>query len=196
MKHILLATTTLAMSAGVAAADISTSATAKLSYGNFGDDHCRAGDVIANGDCSSTALSTNAAPDAGFGMEADVKFGLSGEDGGIAYAAGVETDEDGNTQASEVSFSTMGFTVSYHKNEYSGLTAGASDGGTDNLGDAKISYAGNGLTFSYEMDEDNNNAFVANVGYTMAGVTVGMKSKDSDGTESGAPINTLSLIHI
>ena len=45
MKHILLATTTLAMSAGVAAADISTSATAKLSYGNFGDDHCRAGEL-------------------------------------------------------------------------------------------------------------------------------------------------------
>ena len=47
MKHILLATTTLAMSAGVAAADISTSATAKLSYGNFGDDHCRAGETDA-----------------------------------------------------------------------------------------------------------------------------------------------------
>lgn len=194
MKHILLATTTLAMSAGVAAADISTSATAKLSYGNFGDDHCRAGDVIANGDCSSTALSTNAAPDAGFGMEADVKFGLSGEDGGIAYAAGVETDEDGNTQASEVSFSTMGFTVSYDKNAYAGLTATATDGGTDDLGDAKISYAGNGLTFSYEIDEDNNNGYVANVGYTMAGLTVGFQSKDASGAGAGAAaVNKWSL---
>ena len=196
MKHILLATTTLAMSAGVAAADISTSATAKLSYGNFGDDHCRAGDTVDT-DCSLAAESTNPAPEAAFGMEADVKFGLSGEDGGIAYAAGVEIDEDGKTQASEISFSTMGFTVSYDKNEYSGLTADATDGGTDDLGDAKISYAGNGLTFSYEIDEDivDSNGYVANVGYTMAGLTVGFQSKDADGTGSTSddPINKWSL---
>ena len=127
-------------------------------------------------------------------MEADVKFGLSGEDGGIAYAAGVETDEDGNTQASEVSFSTMGFTVSYDKNAYSGLTATAADGGTSDLGDAKISYAGNGLTFSYEIDEDNNNGYVANVGYTMAGLTVGFQSKDASGAGAGdAAVNKWSL---
>ena len=49
------------------------------------------------------------------------------------------------------------------------MTTTATDGGTDNLGDAKISYAGNGLTFSYEINEDANNAYVANVGYTIAG---------------------------
>lgn len=195
MKHILLATTTLAMSAGVAAADISTSATAKLSYGNFGDDHCRAGQVATGNTptCNSTAPSTAAAPDAGFGMEADFNVLMSGEDGGIAYSAGLGIDETGDPVAKEVSFSAMGFTVSYHANEYSGLTATAADGGTDNLGDAKISYAGNGLTFSYEIDEDNNNASVANVGYTMAGLTVGFQSKDADGTGSNAPVNKWSL---
>ena len=103
MKHILLATTTLAMSAGVAAADISTSATAKLSYGNFGDDHCRAG---TDATCNASTLSTLAAPDAGWGREADFNVIMSGEDGGIAYSAGLGIDETGDPVAKEVSFST------------------------------------------------------------------------------------------
>ena len=191
MKHILLATTTLAMTAGVAAADISTSASAKLSYGNFGDDHLRAGETAPSSGVA--ALSTAAAPDAGWGREADFNVTMSGEDGGISYSAGLGIDETGDPVAKEVSFSTSGITVSYHKNEYSGLTTTAADGGTDNLGDAKISYAGNGLTFSYEINEDSNNAYVANVGYTMAGLTVGFQSKDADGTASNAPINKWSL---
>jgi hypothetical protein len=199
MKHILLATTTLAMSAGVAAADISTSATAKLSYGNFGDDHLRKGGSVGSATAGNpVALSTAAAPDASFGMEADFNVLMNGEDGGIAYSAGLGIDETGDPVAKEVSFSTSGFTVSYHENEYSGLTAGATDGGTDNLGDAKISYAGNGLTFSYEIDTGADatvdNAYVANVGYTIAGLTVGFQSKDTDGTvATNAPVNKWSL---
>jgi hypothetical protein len=131
-------------------------------------------------------------------MEADFNVLMNGEDGGIAYSAGLGIDETGDPVAKEVSFSTSGFTVSYHENEYSGLTTGASDGGTDNLGDAKISYAGNGLTFSYEIDTGADatvdNAYVANVGYTIAGLTVGFQSKDTDGTvATNAPVNKWSL---
>ena len=82
MKHILLATTTLAMSAGVAAADISTSATAKLSYGNFGDDHCRAGDVTCNA-ASSTQQHLTGWKRSHFNVI------MSGEDGGGSYSAGL-----------------------------------------------------------------------------------------------------------
>lgn len=39
MKNILLATTALAMTTGYAAAEFSISASAKLSYGNFGEEH-------------------------------------------------------------------------------------------------------------------------------------------------------------
>ena len=152
MKHILLATTTLAMSAGVAAADISTSASAKLSYGNFGDDHLRAGDVTPNTDCCT--LSTNAAPDAGWGMEANFNVIMSGEDGGISYSAGLEVDETATQLLKKSHLAHLALQFLTTKNEYSGLTTTAADGGTDNLGDAKISYAGNGLTFSYEINED------------------------------------------
>ena len=38
MKNILLATTAIALTAGYAAADVSYSASAKLSYGNFGEE--------------------------------------------------------------------------------------------------------------------------------------------------------------
>jgi hypothetical protein len=37
MKNVLLATTAIALTAGYAAADVSYSASAKLSYGNFGE---------------------------------------------------------------------------------------------------------------------------------------------------------------
>ena len=39
MKNILLATTAIALTAGYASAEYSISATAKLSYGNFGEEH-------------------------------------------------------------------------------------------------------------------------------------------------------------
>jgi hypothetical protein len=39
MKNVLLATTAIALTAGYAAAEISITATAKLSYGNFGEEH-------------------------------------------------------------------------------------------------------------------------------------------------------------
>ena len=48
MKNFLFATSALVASAGIASADFSMSATAKLTYGNYGTGHSRAGDATVN----------------------------------------------------------------------------------------------------------------------------------------------------
>ena len=53
MKNILLATTAIALTAGYAAAELSITATAKIAYGNFGEEH-------KAGNASKTATSTEA----------------------------------------------------------------------------------------------------------------------------------------
>ena len=56
MKKVLLTSTALVMTAGVAAAEMSMTAGAKLTYGNFGTGHSRAGDAAANAAPSGAAV--------------------------------------------------------------------------------------------------------------------------------------------
>ena len=102
MKNILLATTAIALTAGYAAADVSYSASAKLSYGNFGE-----GDFSNGG--SATAASTY-----GYSNEFDFVVSGSGEAGGVSYSASMTIDETtpaaGGNALGAVSLSTMGFT--------------------------------------------------------------------------------------
>ena len=80
MKNVLLATTAIALTAGYAAADVSYSASAKLSYGNFGE--------------QNTAGTT-------YGYSDTFDFGVSGsgEAGGVAYSASMTIDEDAASNA-------------------------------------------------------------------------------------------------
>ena len=106
MKNVLLATTAIALTAGYAAADVSYSASAKLSYGNFGE-----GDFSNGG--SATAASTY-----GYSNEFDFTVTGSGEAGGVSYSASMTIDEStdsttagaGNNAQGALSLSTMGFT--------------------------------------------------------------------------------------
>ena len=67
MKKVLLTSTALVMTAGIAAAEMSMSASAKLTYGNFGTGHSRAGDANVNAAPSGAAV-----PDATWNSEADL----------------------------------------------------------------------------------------------------------------------------
>ena len=75
MKNVLLATTAIALTAGYAAADVSYSASAKLSYGNFGEQ------VHSRHDLR---------------LQRHIRFRVSGsgEAGGVAYSASMTIDED------------------------------------------------------------------------------------------------------
>ena len=174
MKHVLLATTALALSAGVAAADYSTSASAKLSYGNYG-----------------TGTAAGAAEQA-WGQNADFNISMSGEDAGISYSAGLEIGEGGNPSAGPINISGGGLSVTYDLNGIGGLTSTGADGESDNTGDLKVAYSLGGISASYEYDVGMQDTDI-HVGYTSGGLTLGLQVEDNDGAKAGKSVMTGSV---
>jgi len=189
MKNILLASTALIVSAGFAAADTAMSASAKLTYGNYG-----------------TGTAAGAA-DQSFSSEADVDITMTGGGDTVSYTAALELDEGGNAAAA-LTLSTSGVTLTYDANDIGDITSTGADGEDDNEGDIKISYAGGGFTASYAADLDDdvaavdavassvntdgtldlgsaavagytNLGYVVNLGYAEGDVTLGLETDGS-----------------
>jgi outer membrane protein OmpU len=162
MKNILLASTALIVSAGFAAADTAMSASAKLTYGNYG-----------------TGTAAGAA-DQTFSSEADVDITMTGGGDTVSYTAALELDESGSAAAA-ITMSTSGVTLTYDKNDISDITSTGADGEDDNEGDIKVSYAAGGLTASYAADINTATdlGYVVNLGYAEGDVSVGVESDGS-----------------
>jgi outer membrane protein OmpU len=175
MKNVLFATTALVASAGIASAEFAMSASAKLSYGNYGTG-------IYNNETTSGAAST-AAGDSTWGSEADVVVTMTGGGDTVSYSAALEIDEAGSPTAGPVSITTSGVTVTYDANDISDITAAGADGEDDNKGDIKVSYAGGGLSASYvaDLDDATDLGYVVNLGYAEGDVSLGL---ETDGTTS------------
>ena len=176
MKNVLLATTAIALTAGYAAADVSYSASAKLSYGNFGE--------------QNTAGTT-------YGYSDTFDFGVSGsgEAGGVAYSASMTIDEDAASNAlGAFSMSSNGLSYTYDANDIGGLETANGNGLDEAAGDWKIAYAANGFSAGYEVDEDVEGRSLTTLGYAANGLSIGLEVKDDDGsTGSAGTINTVSL---
>ena len=176
MKNILLATTAIALTAGYAAADVSYSASAKLAYGNFG-----------TGTAATAAY--------GYSNETDFTVTGSGEASGISYSASMTIDEDAASNAQGAfSMSSSGFTYSYDANDMGGLVDTGADGEDDDAGDWMLSYAGNGMSASYEVDEDKEGRYDLILGYAANGLSVGLHASDDDGKiATKSAVNTFSV---
>jgi len=189
MKNVLLATTAIALTAGYAAADVSYSASAKLAYGNFGTGDYTNNDTKANEGTVNPSTY-------GYSNEFDFVVSGSGEAGGVSYSASMTLDEDtssGNALGA-FSMSTMGFTYSYDANDMSGLVDTGDDGEDDDAGDWMLSYAANGLSASYEVDEDKDGRYDLILGYAANGLSVGMHASDDDGkVATKGTVNTVSV---
>ena len=111
MKNFLFATSALVASAGIASADFSMSATAKLTYGNYGTGHSRAGEPADN---SAAPTTTVAAPKRAWNSEADVDVTMTGGGDTVSYSATLELDESG-ADAGAGSIPTGGITGTFHK---------------------------------------------------------------------------------
>jgi len=297
MKNVLLATTAIALTAGYAAAEMSISATAKIAYGNFGEEH-KAGSsskvttsaeagatVAAAGTMPSTKQSTATSGTGGSTLNAntgvytagtktamvktetestdgekltannavrdaekalavaqaasspntktieDAKVALadaianaavindtaaatiagagyaysdtfdvvvsgSGEAGGVAYSASMTIDEDAaSNSVGTLSMSTNGFTLAYGADDFGDLVADSATGLEEAAGDIKLSYAANGISASYEMDEAATNPYYMRAGYTNGALTVGLEIADTDGSGAGKAVNTISLAY-
>ena len=163
MKNILLASTALIVSAGFAAADTAMTASAKLTYGNYG-------------------TGTAAGGDRAFNSEADVDITMTGGGDTVSYSAALELDEGGSAAAA-LTLSASGVTLTYDANDISDITNSGSDGEDDNQGDIKIAYAGGGVTASYvsDLDDATDLGYVVNLGYAEGDMSLGL---ETDGTTS------------
>ena len=176
MKNVLLATTAIALTAGYAAADVSYSASAKLSYGNFGE--------------QNTAGTT-------YGYSDTFDFGVSGsgEAGGVAYSASMTIDEDAGSNAlGAFSMSSNGLSYTYDAGDIGGLETANANGLDEAAGDWKIAYAANGFSAGYEVDEDVEGRSLTTLGYAANGLSIGLEVKDDDGNGTASDtINTVSV---
>ena len=178
MKKVLLTTTALVMTAGVAAADVTFSGSAELTYGNW------------------NSLGAGAE---GWNATTDLGVSMSGEASGVAYTAGLTVDEaDSGTAANiagAITLSASGLSLSYE--DGGEMDAGdVNTAGDAETGDLKIAYAGNGVTVSYVENTDGaqgtKGASKIDLGYTMGDITVGYSTNSTDKTSGGAQVNTIS----
>ena len=173
MKKVLLTTTALVMTAGVAAADVTLSGSAKLTYGDW--------------DGGTTTS---------WGSTTDLSIAMSGEASGIAYSAGLSLDESNGTEhiGGTMSLSSNGLSLSYGP----GMDADAGEA-SDETGDLKVAYAAGGVTVSYVENADGvetsskKGASKVDLGYTMGDITIGLSSNSTDKSSGGAQVNTLSV---
>ena len=178
MKNVLLATTAIALTAGYAAADVSYSASAKLSYGNFGE--------------QNTAGTT-------YGYSDTFDFGVSGsgEAGGVAYSTSMTIDEDAGSNAlGAFSMSSNGLSYTYDANDIGGLETANANGLDEAAGDWKIAYAANGFSAGYEVDEAVEGRSLTTLGYAANGLSIGLEVKDDDGNgATSETINTFAVCY-
>ena len=195
MKNILLATTAIALTAGYAAADVSYSASAKIAYGNFGEEHKPGNKNKTATDGSPTGVTVGQAG-TGYAYSDTFDFVVtgSGEAGGVAYSASMTIDEDaGSNSVGTMTMSTGGFSLAYGEDDFGDLVADNSNGLEEEAGDILLSYAANGISASYEMDQAATNPYYMRAGYTNGALTVGLEVADTDGSASGKAVNTVSL---
>ncbi|MBT7906856.1 MAG: porin [Marinovum sp.] len=173
MKKVLLTTTALVMTAGVAAADVTLSGSAKLTYGDW--------------DGGTTTS---------WGSTTDLSIAMSGEASGVAYSAGLSLDESNGTEhiGGTMSLSSNGLSLSYGP----GMDADAGEA-SDETGDLKVAYASGGVTISYVENADgaetasNKGSSKVDLGYTMGDITLGLSTNSTDKSSGGAQVNTLSV---
>ena len=89
--------------------------------------------------------------------------------------------------------STGGFSLAFGGDDFGDLVADNKNGLEEEAGDILLSYAANGISASYEMDEDETNPYYMRAGYTNGALTVGLEVADTDGSGAGKAVNTISL---
>jgi outer membrane protein OmpU len=180
MKKVLLTSTALVMTAGVAAAEMSMSAGASLVYGNFGTGHSRAGDTAVNAAPSGAAV-----PDATYSSEASLTVSGSGGGGALSYSGSLEIEQGDSVGVGPITISSGGLTFVYDANDVAGLVETGADGEDDNIADYSVSYSAGGLSASYVADADtaNSDDTLITLGYAMGDLTIGLEMEEnSDGT--------------
>jgi hypothetical protein len=162
MKKVLLTTTAVALTAGMASAgDMSMSGSLKLTYGSFG---------------TGTAPVTT--PD-DFKSEANLNVAASSSSGSISMSGTLEIDEDSNPTTGPVTISSGALTFTYDKNDMGALAMAPTvgDGEDDNYGDYSVAFAAGGIGVTYTKDQETSDNAVA-VSYSAGALSLSLTALD------------------
>ena len=178
MKKVLLTTTAVAFTAGMASAgDMSMSGSVKLTYGNFG-----AGTAAATGIDDFTS-------------EADLDIAATSTGGGITMTGVLELSEAG-ADAGPVTISSGALTFTYDQNDLGALAMAPTvgDGNDDNYGDYSVAFSAGGIGVVYTKDQETSDNVVA-VSYSTGALALSMTARDeTNGAGAGYAAGTQETV--
>jgi outer membrane protein OmpU len=192
MKKVLLTTTALVMTAGVAAAEVSFSGTAQVSMGaeNGGDmainTHLDVNAAVSATTDNGVTMSTSFGYDAGIYADYNDDFEL--DDGVLNGAAGGggEDAADWGAGAPEIAIGYAGWTIAAQR----GGVANKYDGDVENH-DLSIDGSIGGVTVGFATTTGAGGASSYSVGYSAGDMTASLASTSDDG--AGAQAMSMSL---
>jgi outer membrane protein OmpU len=165
MKKVLLATTALVLSAGIASAEYSLTGSAAAGIGrdNNGDGANNNGEFhVYNSGSIDIAASTETANGLTIAVSTSVSFGTS-----FAFDDGGFADEDGAIGAPTLTISGSGVTLTFADDGVDHLQ------NDDDAGDVGVSYSSDTMSVGAVLDVDGTNYdWSANGSFTTSGVTV------------------------
>lgn len=167
MKKVLLATTALAFSAGIASAEISLSGSATAGIGRDADSALAGYDDgefhVFNSGSIDIAASTETANGLTIGMSTSVSFGTS-----FAFDDGGFDEESGEIGAPTLTVSGSGVTLTFADD---GVDHSYDD---DFAGDVGVAYSSDTMSVGVVLDVDQSSTidWSANGSFTTSGVTV------------------------
>ena len=174
MKKVLLTTTAVALTAGMASAgDMSMSGAVKLTYGSFG-----------------TGTASGAAVD-DFNSEADLDIAATSSGGGLTMTGTLELDESG-ADAGPVTISSGALTFTYDANDLGALAMAPTtgDGEDDNYGDYSVAFSAGGIGVTYVKDQETSDNSVA-VSYAAGALSLSLTALDeTNGAGAGYAAGT------
>ena len=175
MKKVLLTTTAVALTAGMASAgDMSMSGSISLTYGGFGTG------------------SKAAAAKEDFSSEADLNVAASSSGGSISMSGTLEIDEDGSPSAGPVTVSSGGLTLTYDKDDMGALAlTNPTDGEDDNYGDYSVAFSAGGVGMTYTRDNESSDNSIA-VTYSAGALSLSMTSLDETSGATGLTAATVA----
>jgi outer membrane protein OmpU len=184
MKKVLLATSALFLTAGVASAELAMSGTAAAGIFKQGETATAAAEtdykVYSGIDIGITASTTT---ENGMTLSATTDIGS----GFTLDAADKELDAQGSTAKATTEIDTPKVTLGYN-----GVTVALKSEGVDDYYDGDlhnydigVSGSFGGLSYGIALETESNTAsdYSATIGYTMAGVSLTINQNDVDGAE-------------
>ena len=161
MKKVLLTTTAVALTAGMASAgDYAMSGSVSLTYGSFGT-----GTVAATG-----------ADD--FTSEAALNVAASSTGGNIGMSGTLELDTDA-VSVGPVTITTGALTFTYDANDLGALAMAPTtgDGEDDNYGDYSVAFSAGGMGVTYTKDQESSDNVIA-VSYSAGALALSLTATD------------------